>query len=120
MQAPSVEQLAHSLNRVLDDERDALVAGNVEPLATLAANKQALLQQLGPAFKALSAGQRRALAPLLQRAQNSNDFNAHLLAPRLLATRARTEALLHAGGQALYGADGAARQLATSRTSARA
>ncbi|HEU0201180.1 MAG TPA: hypothetical protein VFR86_12185 [Burkholderiaceae bacterium] len=112
--------LAHSLLNLLDEERELLVAGHAEPLAALTAHKQRLLQDLSSALRGLPAGQRSGLAALLERARSLNDFNAHLLAPRLIAVRARTDALLRAADAAVYGADGATRQTVGARTTASA
>jgi flagellar biosynthesis/type III secretory pathway chaperone len=87
----------------LHEESDALIRGDADEVAALATRKQALLQRLAPL-----ATQDKASLPrdLVERARDLNDRNALLLAPRLVATRARLEALRQAGNPALYGSDG--------------
>ena len=87
----------------LHQETDALIRGDADRIAALAARKSELLQRIAPL-----AQQRAADLPrdLVERARQLNDRNALLLAPRLVATRARLDALRQAGNPMIYGADG--------------
>lgn len=97
--------LFSDLVQALDAESDALIRGDGERVATLAARKNDLLQRLAP-LATRGADIPHALA---DRARALNDRNAMLLAPRLVATRARLDALRSAGNAMTYGADGRTR-----------
>lgn len=99
----------------LRQEGEALVSGDADRVAQLAERKSDLLQRLAPLATSGAAGLSRAL---LDEARALNDRNAVLLAPRLLATRARVDALLQAGNPTVYGADGRTRPLAARFTRA--
>jgi len=86
----------------LHEESDALIRGDADRVAALAVHKNDLLQRLAP-LATRGADIPRDLA---DEARTLNDRNALLLAPRLVATRARLDALRQAGDPLTYGADG--------------
>lgn len=98
----------------LHDETAALIDGDADRVEAIAQEKNTLLMQIAPL--AQRAG-RDLPRDLLEQARQLNDRNALLLAPRLIATRARLDALRQAGNPLVYGADGQTQAL---RTSARA
>ncbi len=98
----------------LHDETAALIDGDADRVAAIAQEKNALLLKIAPL--AQRAG-KHAPRDLLTQARELNDRNALLLAPRLVATRARLDALRQAGNPLVYGADGQTQAL---RTHARA
>lgn len=102
---PDLRALLAELVQSLHDEGDALIRGDGERVAALADRKNDLLQRLAP-LATRGADIPRALAA---QARALNDRNALLLAPRLVATRARLDALRHAGNTLTYGADGRTR-----------
>ena len=89
----------------LHEESDALVRGDAAQVAALAARKSQLLQRLTP--QVIRA--KDFPVELAQQAKELNDRNALLLAPRLVTTRARLDALRQATNPVTYGADGFAR-----------
>jgi len=101
-------ELVESLRR----EGDALVRGDAESVAHLALRKNDLLQRLAPLASGSAAGLSRAQ---LDEARALNDRNAMLLAPRLVGTRARLDALMQAGNPTVYGADGRTRTIGAAR-----
>jgi flagellar biosynthesis/type III secretory pathway chaperone len=91
----------------LQDEGDALAAGDAGLLGEVTARKNALLARL---LRLRQAGQGDSAADRarLRHAQRLNSINARLLAAQMRANGARLDALLHAGaGESLYGAGGA-------------
>jgi flagellar biosynthesis/type III secretory pathway chaperone len=94
----------------LHQETDALIRGDADRIEALAAHKNELLQRIAPLAK-----QRAAQLPrdLVEQARQLNDRNALLLAPRLVNTRARLDALRQAGNPTIYGADGRTQALRT-------
>ena len=90
------------LVEALGEESDALIRGDADQVAALAVRKNDLLQRLAP------LATRGADIPhdLADQARALNDRNALLLAPRLIATRARLDALRQASNPVMYGADG--------------
>ena len=99
---PDLRALFAELVQSLHEESDALINGDAERVAALAMRKNDLLQRLAP-LATRGADIPRALA---DRARALNDRNAMLLAPRLVAARARLDALRSAGSAMTYGADG--------------
>jgi flagellar biosynthesis/type III secretory pathway chaperone len=91
------------LVQALGDESDALIRGDADRVAALAAHKNDLLQRLAPLA---TRGAADIPLDLAQQARELNDRNALLLAPRLVTTRARLDALRQAGNPMMYGADG--------------
>ena len=87
----------------LHEESDALVRGDADQVAALATRKSDLLHRLAPLLTRGAAGLSR---DLVQKAKELNDRNAMLLAPRMLAMRARLDALRQASNPLVYGADG--------------
>ena len=87
----------------LHEETDALIRGDAARIAALAARKNDVLQRLAPLAQ---RGAHDFPRDLVDQARQLNDRNALLLAPRLVATRARVDALRRAGGTMVYGADG--------------
>jgi len=92
----------------LHEESDALVRGDVAQIAALASRKNDLLQRLAPFAR---RGDADLPQDLVRQAKQLNDRNAMLLAPRLVATRARLDALVRAGQATVYGADGMTRSI---------
>lgn len=88
----------------LHQESDALVRGDADLVAQLAAHKNELLQRIAPLAR--TAKRSDLPARMVAQAKELNDRNALLLAPRLLTTRARLDALRQAGNPMVYGADG--------------
>jgi flagellar biosynthesis/type III secretory pathway chaperone len=99
----------------LHDETDALIRGDAGRVAALAAQKNDILQRIAPLAQRAGSDLPR---DLVAEARQLNDRNALLLAPRLVAARARLDALRQSGSPTLYGADG--RTQAFGRTAARA
>ena len=87
----------------LREEENALIRGDADQVAAIATRKNDLLQRLAPLTSRGAAGLPH---DLVQQAKELNDRNALLLAPRLVATRARLEALRQAGNPMVYGSDG--------------
>jgi len=104
---PDLHVLFAELVQTLGEESDALIRGAATEVAELAARKNDLLQRLAP-LATRGAVFPRALA---EQARTLNDRNALLLAPRLVTTRARLDALRQAGDSLTYGADGRTRSL---------
>jgi len=102
MQA-DLRALLTELVQSLHDESDALIRGDADRVAALALRKTDLLQRLTPLVQRDAKNLPR---DLVDQARALNDRNALLLAPRLVATRARLDALRQAGNPLLYGADG--------------
>ncbi|HTT10227.1 MAG TPA: hypothetical protein VMG60_04990 [Burkholderiaceae bacterium] len=92
----------------LREESAALVRGDAELVAALATRKNDLLQRLAPLVNHDGTRLPRAL---VEEARDLNDRNALLLAPRLIATRARLDALRRAAQPTVYGADGRAQSI---------
>jgi len=99
---PDLRALLTELVQSLHEETDALIRGDADQVAALASRKNDLLQHLAPLVT------RGVEIPrdLADQARLLNDRNALLLAPRLVATRARLDALRQAGNPLTYGADG--------------
>lgn len=95
--------LFSDLVQSLHEETDALIQGDADRVAALALRKTDVLQRIAPL--AARAG-RDMPRDLVAQARELNDRNALLLAPRLVATRARLDALVRAGNPMVYGADG--------------
>ena len=95
--------LLADLVQSLHEESDALIRGDAEQVAALAARKNDLLQRLAPLATRGAQGLPREL---VEEAKNLNDRNAILLAPRVVTTRARLDALRQASSPIVYGADG--------------
>ena len=93
----------------LHEESDALIKGDADRVAALAMRKNDLLQRLAP----LATRGADIPGDLADQARTLNDRNALLLAPRLIATRARLDALRRAAQATVYGADGRARSIGT-------
>ena len=91
------------LVRHLHEETGALIRGDADRVAALAAHKNDVLQRIAPLAQRAASDLPR---DLVAEARQLNDRNALLLAPRLVTTRARLEALRQAGNPMLYGADG--------------
>ena len=89
----------------LHEESDALIRGDADRVAALAARKNDLLQRLAPLAKRSAA---EVPHNLVDEARDLNDRNALLLAPRVVTTRARLDALRQAANPVVYGADGRA------------
>ena len=87
----------------LHEETDALIRGDADRVDALATRKNDILQQIAPLARRNATAMPR---DLVEEARQINDRNALLLAPRLVATRARLDALRQAGNPTLYGADG--------------
>lgn len=95
--------LLADLVQSLHEESDALIRGDAEQLAALAVRKSELLQRLAPlATRGASDLPRK----MVEEAKTLNDRNALLLAPRVVTTRARLDALRQASDPMVYGADG--------------
>jgi flagellar biosynthesis/type III secretory pathway chaperone len=105
---PDLRALFAELVQSLHEESDALIRGDADQVAALAGHKNDLLQRLAP----LAKGGADIPRDLADQARELNDRNALLLAPRLVATRARLDALRHAGNPMTYGADGRTQTLA--------
>ncbi len=99
----------------LHDETEALMRGDADRVAALAACKSDVLQRIAPLAPRAAADLPH---DLVAEAREINDRNALLLAPRLVAARSRLDALRQAGNPMLYGADG--RTQVFGRTAARA
>jgi flagellar biosynthesis/type III secretory pathway chaperone len=95
--------LLADLVQSLHEESDALIRGDAEQVAALAARKNDLLQRLAPLA---SRGATDLPRDLVVEAKTHNDRNALLLAPRVVTTRARLDALRQASDPMVYGADG--------------
>jgi hypothetical protein len=92
----------------LQEESEALAAGDVERLGAASRRKGALLARLSPQLRQVGRGDSALDRVQLRQAQLLNAFNAQLLATRMLANGGRLEALLHAaGGNSMYDAGGA-------------
>ena len=104
---PDLRALLQDLVQALHEESDAIIRGDAEQVGALAVRKNDLLQRLAP------LATRGAALPrdLADQAKALNDRNALLLAPRLIATRARLDALRSAGNPLTYGADGRTQSL---------
>jgi flagellar biosynthesis/type III secretory pathway chaperone len=87
----------------LHEESDALIRGDADQVAALAERKNDLLQRLAPLARRSAAELPR---DLVGQARDLNDRNALLLAPRVVTTRARLDALRQAVSPMVYGADG--------------
>ena len=111
MQA-DLRTLFAELVQSLHDESDALIRGDADRVAALALRKNELLQRLTPLIQRDAKDLPRAL---VDQARELNDRNALLLAPRLVATRARLDALCQAGNAPLYGADGRTQSIGAAR-----
>lgn len=99
--------LLRELVSSLHEESDALVAGDSERLGAVVRRKGSLLARLAPELRHVGHGDSPLDRAQLRQAQLMNDHNAELLAARLNATRARSEALrIAAGGPTIYGAGG--------------
>lgn len=98
----------------LHDETAALIDGDADRVAAIAQAKSTLLLKIAPLAQRAGAASNSAPRDLLEQARALNDRNALLLAPRLVATRARLDALRQAGNPLVYGADGQAHALRTS------
>jgi flagellar biosynthesis/type III secretory pathway chaperone len=99
---PTPRALLSDLVQTLHEEGAALISGDADRVAALANVKNDLLQRLAP----FARGAVDFPRDLADQARELNDRNALLLAPRLIATRARLDALRQAGNPMMYGADG--------------
>ena len=104
---PDLRALLGELVQALHEESDALIRGDADQVGSIAARKNDLLQRLAP-LATRGADFPRDLA---DQAKTLNDRNALLLAPRLINTRARLDALRQAGNPLTYGADGRTQSL---------
>jgi flagellar biosynthesis/type III secretory pathway chaperone len=102
--------LFSDLVQSLHEETDALIRGDADRVAALAAHKHDVLQRIAPLASRSGADLPR---DLVDQARTLNDRNALLLAPRLVTTRARLDALRQAGNPMVYGADGRTQSFGT-------
>ena len=109
---PNLRALFADLVQSLREEGDALIRGDAESVAALAHRKNDLLQRLAPLASRAAAD---IPGDLFDQARALNDRNALLLAPRLVATRARLDALRQAANPVTYGADGRTQSMRASR-----
>lgn len=93
-------QILDTLLAALKAERDALVRGETEAMATASALKSDALQQMAGALRAETVQARAEIIPRLNEAQRLNELNAALVASRAAVARARLDALLGAAGLA--------------------
>jgi flagellar biosynthesis/type III secretory pathway chaperone len=100
---PDLRALFADLLQSLQEESTALIRGDADEVAALSLRKNDVLQRLAPLVKRGATGFPR---DLVEKVRELNDRNALLLAPRLVATRARLDALRQASNPMLYGADG--------------
>lgn len=99
--------LLRELISSLNEESEALVAGDAGHLAAAAQRKGALLATLAPQLRQIGHGDSALDRAQLRQAQLINERNAELLAVRWGAIRARSETLLGAArAQTVYDAGG--------------
>lgn len=99
MRTQSPHALTDLLLNALEQERNALVSGDLDLLQTASSAKVDALQKLATELPALDRNS-------LRTAQRMNELNQALIQSRMSFNRARVDALLQAAGAATYGAQG--------------